>query len=997
MKSDSTASFLLLGLVHVIVFWALNAWAGQSVPTVDLSVAITPQEVLEGRADIHCKSPVEVDTAGLQALEVPFLPKRQGILYIDKEACKKEVVIRFKRPLGKIQQNIDLINAWYPRILGLSRYNLSVRCPKGLVPVSEGDHIIIEGAGREKVYNFIFPYPRKEVTLAIGRYIRKSKDINGIKIDTFFFPEDQHLSDLYIERAGRFIKALEKRLGPYPFKRFAIVEDSLPTGYGMATMTLIGKAILPRSFVIEESLGHEIAHSWFGDSVYVNAAYGNWCEGLVTYIADHAFKEEKGLGADYRHDILIDYQSYVHNDNVMTLSAFRSRKGRATKAIGYGKGAFFFHMLRRRLGDGLFYRGLKIIARDLSFKEVSWKDIQEVFQEISKEDLEGFFNQWLKRTTIPRLRIEGAKTEGTNSGGFLVGFDIVQEATPPYTLDLPVEVKTAIKNVRRVITIKGKRTHVEIETKAPPLELVLDPDFDVMRRLSSPEFPPVISRLLGDERKVFVVDESGNNLFKDTEAILFGMGFKKVDPRHLTRDVIRNSSILFLGRPPEGRVKSPSSRHQGSFKDGGASIQVMKNPSNQQGVIAVLSSASPEDSASLIRKIPHYGRYSYLRLEGGTVIQKKKKEGQKGIKVILEMPTMGISTKDLRPLSFIIDKVSGARVIFIGEQHDQYSHHLAQLDIIKGLFQRGYKIAVGMEMFQRPFQKALDQFIQGTISEKEFLKRSEYFSRWNYDYVLYRPILQFCRKNRIPVIALNIKEEISKKVARKGINALTKDEKRLIPVFIDLDNEAYKNRLREIFRAHPKNALKNFDYFYQAQVLWDETMAETISNYLGGHPGTKMVVLAGIGHVAYGYGIPSRVKRRIDVKTAIVAATGDVQDPAMADYLLFPAYRPKPFSARLGVLIDTTPGHPLTIEKVMPYSPADVAGLKSGDIILKMDGERVASIEDLKIDLLEKSLGDTCTLTIKRRRRFMRDIVKSIRVGPFKEIMYHRHRLLHRG
>ena len=100
------------------------------------------------------------------------------------------------------------------------------------------------------------------------------------------------------------------------------------------------------------------------------------------------------------------------------------------------------------------------------------------------------------------------------------------------------------------------------------------------------------------------------------------------------------------------------------------------------------------------------------------------------------------------------------KIIYVGETHDRFSHHVMELEIIKDLHSRGKKIAIGMEMFQRPFQKVVDDYIEGRIDERAFLKGTEYFKRWGFDYNLYRPILLFARAEKIPVVALNQTQEM---------------------------------------------------------------------------------------------------------------------------------------------------------------------------------------------------------------------------------------------
>ena len=173
-----------------------------------------------------------------------------------------------------------------------------------------------------------------------------------------------------------------------------------------------------------------------------------------------------------------------------------------------------------------------------------------------------------------------------------------------------------------------------------------------------------------------------------------------------------------------------------------------------------------------------------------------------------------------------------------------------------------------MEMFQRPFQKDVDEYIQGAIDERTFLRRTEYFKRWVFDYNLYKPILDFARENKIPVVALNQRKEITDKVSRSGLDSLTEEERKDVPQQMDFSDSGYRDRLETVFSQHKARSGKDFDFFYQAQVLWDETMAMSVDEFLRKNPDYRMVVIAGGGHVAYGSGIPKRAFRRNSFPTS---------------------------------------------------------------------------------------------------------------------------------
>lgn len=222
-------------------------------------------------------------------------------------------------------------------------------------------------------------------------------------------------------------------------------------------------------------------------------------------------------------------------------------------------------------------------------------------------------------------------------------------------------------------------------------------------------------------------------------------------------------------------------------------------------------------------------------------------------------------------LEDVLREASEARAVFIGEVHTRAEHHRAQLELICNLYRSGADLAIGVEFFQQPFQAYLDEYVAGRLEEKDLVRLTDYDRRWGYDFELYTPILRFARDNGIPVIALNVPRELTKAVARRGLAGLTEAERAFVPARMDKTNADYVNRLKVVFDAHPKGAQARFEHFLEAQLLWDEGMAESAAGYLSKRPDKKLVVLAGNGHVAWRAGIPGRLTRRIDARTVVVS------------------------------------------------------------------------------------------------------------------------------
>ncbi|KRT54882.1 putative iron-regulated protein [endosymbiont of Ridgeia piscesae] len=334
----------------------------------------------------------------------------------------------------------------------------------------------------------------------------------------------------------------------------------------------------------------------------------------------------------------------------------------------------------------------------------------------------------------------------------------------------------------------------------------------------------------------------------------------------------------------------------------------------------------------------------------------------------------------LDDMTGLLEKLRDRRVVLVGETHDRYDHHLAQLAVIKGMYAQNPDMAIGLEFFQQPFQAVLDRFIAGEIDEQGLVRESEYFERWRYDYRLYRPIFQFAREKGIPLIALNLEAELTGKVSKDGIEGLSEVDRSRIPQQIDRSDDAYKARLNEIFQHHPHPEKRNFDHFYEVQLLWDEGMAECAARWLNAHPGSRMVVLAGAGHIIYGSGIPNRLKRRIDGDLALVLPLGEAGvDPTMGDYMLVTRKQTLPRSGLLGVYLDTEKS-PVRISGFSDGSGAEAAGVQEDDRLLSVAGQPVASYADIRFVLMEHSPGERVQVEIQRDNFFTGTMTHSLEV-----------------
>jgi hypothetical protein len=264
---------------------------------------------------------------------------------------------------------------WYPEIPG-SRpvFRIRVEGPAGYEAVTAGRLVRRETEGPFTRSEWETRMPLGGLSLSAGPYRVREEAAGETKLYTYFYPGSDALSETYLAAAARYLALYRELFGPYPFEKFAVVENFFPTGYGFPSYTLLGSTVVRLPFIVKTSLGHEVAHSWWGNGVRVDYQKGNWSEGLTTYVADYLYKERASVeeGREYRRKMLRDYATLVTPGEDFPLRSFTSRDSPASRAVGYGKGAMVFHMARRLAGEDAFWKGMREVVREKMFREASW-------------------------------------------------------------------------------------------------------------------------------------------------------------------------------------------------------------------------------------------------------------------------------------------------------------------------------------------------------------------------------------------------------------------------------------------------------------------------------------------------------------------------------------------------------------------------------------------------------------------------------------------------
>jgi uncharacterized iron-regulated protein len=258
----------------------------------------------------------------------------------------------------------------------------------------------------------------------------------------------------------------------------------------------------------------------------------------------------------------------------------------------------------------------------------------------------------------------------------------------------------------------------------------------------------------------------------------------------------------------------------------------------------------------------------------------------------------------------ILKSIAPAKIIYLGEIHNSTTDHADQLAILEYLYQQKSKakppLAIGLEMFQKPYQPIINQYLAEKISEEQLVEQTEYKKRWGWPWENYAPLLRFAKAHQLPVIALNTPTEVLRKVAKGGLESLQPTDFQYIPPAAEIDksNLTYRDLILESYKQHKVQAVAtspDFDRFYTAQLLWDETMAATASEFYKQRPQTQLVVIAGHAHIRYGYGIPDRVARRLGknmLKKSVILSSdetsNEIQETLIANFLFRPIQKKEP-------------------------------------------------------------------------------------------------------
>jgi aminopeptidase N len=521
-------------------------------------------------------------------------------------------------------------SGWYPQPAPLFSYRVKLSLPgaqRGLVPGRlEEEHLPARSRGRYRAV-FAFEHAAEGIDLMAGPYEVREKRVarpyaEPLRLRTYFYPDLEPLAEGYLKDSARYIARYEREIGTYPFSGYSVVASPLPTGFGMPTLTYLGAQVLKLPFIRATSLGHEVLHNWWGNGVYVNYERGNWSEGLTTFMADYAYKEDASAqdARAMRLAWLRDYAAVPASEQ-QSLAQFRSRAHGAAAAVGYGKSAMVFFMLRDLIGADAFGHGIRRFWSAQRFRVASWDDLRRAFEESSGRPLNAFFAQWVARAGAPDVRVESARV-GRRDGQLKLQVTLTQSA-PPYELRVPIEIVDPRGAQTRVIELDRRRQTVDLALTSMPDGLRLDPELRLWRRLEPSQLPPILRQwILAPAPRLALASPA----LKSAAMALAGRMFENaVKPIGLEEARGGAQPVLLVGLHPDvdralAKLGLPP-RPARLVDRGTAQVWTVRH----DAVGPPLAVVSAHDAAALLalqRPLPHYGAQSYLAFEGSRAIER---------------------------------------------------------------------------------------------------------------------------------------------------------------------------------------------------------------------------------------------------------------------------------------------------------------------------------------------------------------------------------------
>ena len=256
------------------------------------------------------------------------------------------------------------------------------------------------------------PFPLDGLVLLGGPLERYTRVHDGITLHAVVAPGKAAVAEDILAASAEYLDRYQPLIGDYPFSEFTVLEAFFSSGFAFPTCTQIAGSQLSeyKQYRRHGYLDHELLHNWWGNGILLDPDDGNWCEGLASYMgnyAGHVLDGDEAAARKQRRNHS-NFLSAIEPDEDKPLGTFGLEDG-AGRGIGYQKGAAVFHMLERKIGQDALHAGLRTLTEEQMGKHIGWETIREAMERASDQDLEPFFEQWVRRGGAPQLAMTRAE------------------------------------------------------------------------------------------------------------------------------------------------------------------------------------------------------------------------------------------------------------------------------------------------------------------------------------------------------------------------------------------------------------------------------------------------------------------------------------------------------------------------------------------------------------------------------------------------------------
>jgi aminopeptidase N len=319
--------------------------------------------------------------------------------------------------------------------------------------------------------------PTKVMVIGVAEFaVDHTGDVNNIPVYTYVFPENKDKGFTSYAVAKEILAYYINKVGPYAFEKLANVQSKTIFG-GMENSGCIfyfEESVGDRG--IEELMAHEIAHQWFGDAASETNFSHLWLsEGFATYMTNVYLEHKYGLDTLKQRlktdrETVFDFEkkrktpvvdTTAHNNYMVLLNA-----------NSYQKGGWVLHMLRRKLGDVAYWKGIRAYYKKYDGKNANTENLRAELEAASGQNLQQFFKQWIYTGGAPHLNIAWHYNTAKKS----VDISITQKQAVAF--NFPLEVSLAGK--RHILSVKSKTTNLSIPVKASPTSISVDPNVNLL-------------------------------------------------------------------------------------------------------------------------------------------------------------------------------------------------------------------------------------------------------------------------------------------------------------------------------------------------------------------------------------------------------------------------------------------------------------------------------------------------------------------------------------